>query len=367
MAQEDGNAGVPISAPHARLDAFTMRIFPAFVIAFGLLSLVIFFVFFRGSMTFGHFMHSLCCSYTAGFMILGIPAMAVNRRGAFGRWKITLVCVILATAIGLILWLSFGDDQDSPNKFVTGFLYIINWAVDEADMTSVLIGTYAIFLIIVTASYGILEVVTAYFGNNYHRILLSLEKPGDGKLKRTATKMFMVPDIIDVKNVTIEPDRCEGFDKALFMRLMKYTVIVGLVIASYLFLNPVFLESITLVDMMFIMTMLSLFICTLIIPVSIVHSINAEAYSDAPRPYILWKGMKNRLFHAGFYLALFLTLLWVCLFTGEDFIRIGASYIGYLLYMLLMSSLVSFIYVNSFYPKFRDLIEYYFRCAKDLR
>lgn len=54
------------------------------------------------------------------------------------------------------------------------------------------------------------------------------------------------------------------------------------------------------------------------------------------------------MFHVGFYLAIFLTLLWVCVFTGEDMFRILISYVGYMIFLSLAALLVAYIFINSF-------------------
>ena len=116
--------------------------------------------------------------------------------------------------------------------------------------------------------------------------------------------------------------------------------------------------------MMLITFLLSLFVVVLVIPVNLTRTLGAEARSAGNRPFVLWMGMKVRLFHPSFYILLFLTLLWVCLFTGEDIARILISYVGYMIFMILMSVLVSFIYVNSFYPDLNRTVAERFEEAK---
>ncbi len=191
-------------------------------------------------------------------------------------------------------------------------------------------------------------------------------KPGDSRLKRSALKLFAVPYIIDVTDVTIDSCGDGGnFDLGLFRSLFVHTVAVGLIVASYLFLNPVFLDTIGFTEMMVILILLSLFLCVLIIPVSILKSLNAQAWSDAPRPFILWRGMKSKMFRGYIFIFLMLTLLWICLYSGQDMARVVFSYMGYLAFIVLMAAVTSFVYVNVFYTGFREGISGNFAAAYD--
>ena len=347
-----------------RYDLFLLRNFKYIVVVLAVFSFVLLFLFYGDSLSFGHLLYCICCSYAAGFCILGIPTIAFRRTSLMPRWKIVMVVLGLGLIIGLALWFLFEDSDPTPNIFITGFTYIISWARLEVNIVTVVAGVYVIMFMVTLATYGVLEVLSALLGQDYHRVLLSLMKPQETKLKKRASNLFNVPKVIDVDDVTLNPRVSEGFDIRLFRHLYKYVLMVGVVAASYLFLNPVFLQAIPLQDMMVIMILLSLFVMVLVIPVNLTRTLGAEAKSAGNRPFVLWKGMKDRLFHPGFYLLLFLTLLWVCLFTGEDIVRILLSYVGYVLFMFLTSVLVSFIYVNSFYPDLNKTIADRFEDAK---
>ena len=355
-----------IIAKQDRHDDFIVRIFPGFVVFFAVLSIVLLLVFWD-TISLAHFLYALCCSYTLGFTVLGIPVMFMSTNTVIRKRVVFPVIVVAATVVGLLLWFIFGDSPTGPNEFISGLFYVIVYSVDEVNVWSVLLGIYVLAFITIASSYGVISVVTAYFRKNYHRIMLSLMKPGDSKLKRYARKAFNIPSIIDVTDVTIDIEPDGVFDTKLFYSIFGYVVVVGLVIASYLFLNPVFLQSIPFTEMMVIIILISLFICVMVIPCSILRSLNAEAHSVAPRPFMLWVGMKSRLFHGGFYVVIVLTLLWISLSTGMDFSRICTSYIGYFLFLFCMSAIVSFVYVNTFYTGFKNGIARNFDAEKARR
>lgn len=345
-------------------DGFILRNFKYVVVLLAVLSIVLFFTYFSSALTFGHLIYSICVAYALGFVLLGIPAVFYRRSSLFPRWKIIAFMFVFGIVVSLLLWFLFGESRMSPNHFISGFFLLIDWSVNEISLWSVYAGVTAIMVLVTLATYGVLEVMTALLGKNFHRVLLSLMKPNDTKLKRTARNLFMVPYIVDIDEVVLRPRKSEGFDFGLFSNLYKYVFMVGVIVASYLFLNPVFLRSIPLQDMMLITCLLSLFVIVLVMPVNLTHTLGAEAHSKGNRPWILWKGLRDRFMRKGFFLALFLTLLWVCLFTGEDLARMFVSYAGYMFFMILVSLLVSFIYVNSFYPDLNTWVAEEFEDAK---
>ena len=348
-----------------KLDAFILKVFPGFVVLFGIVA-VLMFLFRWDSLTVGHLLHALGTSYAIGFIILGVPAFVLSE-SSFVKFRYSVPTVLVAwAAMSAFMWFVFGDGEDTVNRFVSGFVSVLDSSMHAVTFATVLLGMFILIAIVIFASYGILAVVVAYFRKNYHRILLSLMKPGDSRLKRSSLKLFAVPYIIDVTDVTVDP--CgdgKKFDLGLFKSLFVHTVAVGLIVASYLFLNPVFLDTIGFTEMMVILILLSLFLCVLIIPVSILKSLNAQAWSDAPRPFILWRGMKSKMFRGYIFIFLMLTLLWICLYSGQDMARVVFSYIGYLAFIVLMAAVTSFVYVNTFYTGFREGISRNFAAAYD--
>ena len=335
-----------------KLDSFIIRVFPAFVILFGLIGVAAFIIAWD-SHSLGQFIYALVLSYAVGFAFLGIPAAAFSGPRTVPVYISVPASFAAAAVLGTVLWAVFGDGEESVNDFIMIFAEAAGM---DGDITwnGVVVGICVLLAAVILATYGVLAVVCAYFRRNYHRILLSMMKPGESKLKRRSLSLFAVPDIIDVTDVRLDPETYSGFSRDVFLRIFKYTVGTGLIIASYLFLNPVFLDTIDFTDMMATMVLISLFITVLVVPVSILRSLGAEALSAAPRPYVLWKGMKSKMFRWWLFAFLMLTLLWICLYTGADTARIFFSYLGYIVFVLCMSAVSSFIYANTFYRGLRD-------------
>ena len=337
-----------------KLDRFIFRVFPAAVAVCAVATIIAFLIDWGDHTPFEHFLYSACLSYAALFLLLGLPAFALSEHHVIKRRFTAVAYMIAAAVLGLILWFFFRDETD-PEGFISNLFWFLDTMGLGLDMYSVVLGAVILMIIFVLVSYGVLTVLVAYFRKNYHRILLSLEKNDDSRLCRTSRKYFMIPGYIDISEVTLEPEvEDKVFQKNVFVRILSYEIIVGLVIASYLFLNPVFLETIDYVEMMILVMLISLFLSTLVVPVSIVRSLGAAAHSSGNRPYYLWEGMKNKLFHPAFYFGLFLTLMWISVFLEMDWSRIAAHYIGYFVFMALLGTMVSFTYVNVYYVPFKN-------------
>ena len=350
-----------------KLDRFIFRVFPASVIIFALITVILFFTAWGNHTSFGHFLYSACVSYTALFIILGIPAFILSEHNVIKSRYTAAVLFLGAVVLGLLFWFLLGPETNGLNRFISGFYWFISRSGLEITLYSTVLGVVVLMVVCVLVSYGVLAVLVAYFRENYHRILLSLEKNDDSKLCRTSRKYFLIPSIIDVTEVTLDPEVDDDvFQKNVFWRMLAYEIVAGLIIASYLFLNPVFLQTINYGEMMVIIMLLSLFISTLVVPVSILRSLGAAAHSAGNRPYPLWQGMKNKLFHPAFYVGLFLTLMWISLYTQMDGLRIVTHYVGYLIFMGMLGVIVSFTYVNVFYVPFKNgIIRNFYQKKKD--
>lgn len=218
---------------------------------------------------------------------MGIPAVILRNESQNPRWWVGALVVALCFAIGAAIWFLFRDSDRDPSGFVAGMFHVLLWADIEPSLVSVTGGIMVITTTVWLATYGVMEVIHVKLGTDYHRVLLSIMSPADGRLKRTSMKLFQVPDIIEVEEVTLDPNIPSRFDIAIFKKTIRSVLFVGLVVSSYLFLNPVFLESIPLHEMMVIILLLSLFIPALVLPYIVTMNLRAKVVSKGNRPYEL--------------------------------------------------------------------------------
>jgi len=334
-----------------RRDKLVLKAFP-YVIALSLI-LVLSIMVFLNDISISTLLYALCMGFATGFTILGASTIPFSDKGTFTMKAVIPGLLLLLLFISIIMYM-FGSDF-APSQFLMQFFDIFGETHEFADLLSSL---SVLILMIILVSQGVLSVIVAYFRHYMNRVLNSLEAPSDRKRSKITSWMFAIPDIIDIKEVCLEPIPDEGkFNKSLFLSTSMSLFLLGTAICSYLFLNPLFLTQISAAHMLFIGTMLSLFLPPLVIPWSIFQSIGAKIRSDAPRDLYLWKGMKGRLYFGFFAITMFTMLITLAVYIGADFGRIVGTYLGYIILMVSISLITSFIYMNWHYYGFKaDII-----------
>ncbi|MDD3378563.1 MAG: hypothetical protein RBR05_03550 [Candidatus Methanomethylophilaceae archaeon] len=331
-----------------KLDEIIVNIFPIFIVACAILSIVLILI--MNAYTFSEIIYGICLGYTIGFIILGALCMPLANKGV-RSWKFTAPIVILIPAATACFLYIFGEEFD-PSIYLIRFFDIFGGKV---TLDALIVCVYSIAIMIVLVSYGVVAVIVGYFRSYFYRIIRSLEAPPEKRTNHIPEWLFQIPDIIDVKDIELEPDLDDDkFNRELFVNVTFSIFILGLVICSYIFLNPLFLKTMPFGEMLVIATLVSLFMSPLVIPWSIVKSIGAKVISDAPRPLYLWKGMKGRLYQGFFAIAFFMMLLMMSAYLGMDFSRIAVTYLGYIAFMGVISIVTAFVYVNYFYNGFKN-------------
>ncbi|UAL07055.1 MAG: hypothetical protein KRP56_04185 [Candidatus Methanogranum gryphiswaldense] len=332
-----------------KLDYFIIRRFPLFLIIS--VFLVILVIILTNSSTITQLVYAICLGFVFGFCMLGFCCCFMMDRGVTNYKVNILIFIIGPMLIGLVLFIA--GEGFYPSVFLIKFFDIFGGNVSFISIT---VAVYSIFIAIYLVSIGVISVMVGYFRSYLYRIFRYIEtsKKDDSKKKRFTYGMFRIPDIIDVEEVDLDPQMDDDkFNKELFFNVFMSLFLLGIVICSYIFLNPFFLTEMPLDEMLVIAVMLSLFLSTLVIPWSIMKSVGAYVKSQA-RPYYLWKGMKSRLYQGFFAITFIMMILMLSAYLGMDFSRILVTYIGYVLFMGLISAFTSYIYVNHFYTGFKN-------------
>ena len=341
-------------------DAKIAKYFPLFVV--GCVAIWIILVVMMQSYTLQGIIKILCFTFIVGFTIIGVPLFAFMNAGLFPKWVLAIHSMLLSSLVVLFGHFTaheyinqvFGGVFEDMGIDLSGWvLTVVVWAVLTA--------------IILFSTTGVIYVVVVYLKKFFPGVFLKLYIHSKQGVRAGAEKFFAIPDIIDVKDVIIDPiiDR-RRFNTRVALKLGFYTILAGVLASSYLFLNPVFLETMSTADMVGIMIMLSIFIPTLIVPWQIVADLNARVVSDAPRDYYLWNGAKKTLM--GFFLALgvFLTMFLIALSYGYSMESMLVNY-GYLLVPLIcVSQMYSLIYANNYVEDLKEYIAEAFQRAKDI-
>lgn len=333
---------------HDKLDRLITKIFPAFLVICGIFILIL--TIYLNNYTLAGILYSICLGFVIGFVVLGVACLFLSDKGIIGG-KYTVPVIVVVPFLIAVLFDLFGSNF-GPNTFIVRFFDVFG---GSTDLRSLLISVYSITLMMFFVAYGVVSVIVGYFRSYFYRVLKSLEYPSERRKNRIPEWLFQIPDIIDVESVELEPEMDDDkFNVGLFRNIAVSLFLLGFVICSYIFINPLFLQTIPFDEMLFIAVLLSLFISPLVIPWSIVRSIGAKVTSDAPRDFYLWKGMRGRLYQGFFAVTFFMMLLTLSVYMGMDFSRIVATYLGYMTFMGLISIITSFVYVNTYYKGFKN-------------
>lgn len=331
---------------HDKFDSAIVKIFPYFII----ICLIIITYLFVTSKDYDieGILYSICTGFSLGFIVLGFFTLIMSDKGYYS-WKVIVpIIIILPLIISSIIYIF--DSTSEPSLFLINFFNLFEDGVTWINLT---ITVYSITLMLFLVAYGVVSIIVAYFRIYLNRILNALENPS--KHSNKARWFFQIPDIIDIESVELEPGpKDEKFNFKLFANIAISLFILGLAICSYLLLNPFFISQIPTGGMIFISVMLSLFLSPLVIPWSIIKSIGAKVKSQAPRDYYLWKGLKGRLYQGFFAIALFIALIMISAHLDVDFTSVAVTYIGYSIFMGVISIVTSFVYVNTFYEGFKN-------------
>ncbi|MDR0509263.1 MAG: hypothetical protein LBG63_05545 [Candidatus Methanoplasma sp.] len=341
---------------HDKLDKFIVKVCPPFAATCTIFAL--FLIFYMRDYSFTGAVFGVCLGFALGFIILGVVCVILSDRGVITRKYVVPVVIIVPMLIAVVLY--YAGTNTGVSDFIVKYFDVFG---KNMDMISLLVGVYSIALMVLLVAYAVVSVIVSYFRSYFYRVLRSLENPLETKRSRITNWLFQIPDIIDVRSVELEPDTEDNrFNLELFVNIAFSLFLLGIVICSYLFINPLFLEIMSFEEMLLIGMLMSLFISPLVIPWSIVKSVGAKITSDAPRDFYLWKGMRGRLYQGFFTITFFMMLLTLSVYLGMDFSRILMTYLGYVSFIGVISIVTSFVYVNTYYKGFKNgIIKSYLR------
>lgn len=336
---------------YRKLDAFIIRFFPLVIIY--CLILVLLFIYNSSAHTPYDIMYNICLGFAIGFVTFGLVCLAyIGKPTIKFRYVLPpLVLIPILLSVGLI---SIGGLEFAPNVFISQF-YLFTFG-NEITVWTVIAGLYIIEFTIISVAAAISSVISAYFKTYFSKLLLGpMDERPNSKVKKIANWLFIIPDIIDVEDVILEPEiDTRDFNFDVFKQIFMDIFITGLALCSFLFLSPYFVSEMPLEKMLMMSVMLSLFISALVIPWHIIKAVGAKAKSKAPRDFYLWKGMKGRLSSSFVVLSFFVLLFLMLTYLRMDLAKVLIIYVSYFVFMTVISSMYSFVYVNSFYCRFKN-------------
>ncbi len=299
---------------------------------------------FLGDYSISKILEVLCLVFVSCFALLGVPCMITMEKGIFSNWAVFAEAVVLS----ILLWFA---------GLFTGHVYFAEAIVDMIGFVGIpvegisedIIGFLGTLAILYFTSIGVLTVVSSYLRIYMPTTFSNLQRHADEGKRGKSEKFFMIPDIIDVHEVVLEPPNSRHlFDFYGCLSVSLYLFILGLMISSYLFLNPYFWAVMDWHTMIAIMLMLSMFTPALILPWQIFRHLGAKVTSDAPRDYYLWTGAKRRLFTTFATMGAFMMMFLLSVYLGTSVWDIIRNYVTFLIPLAVTSAMYGILYANNF-------------------
>lgn len=339
----------------AKADVFVTRAFP-YVVGAALFAISVLIGAGRVGTT-GEVLMAITFCFTATFTAFGLICALICDRGTIHYLKWLPIALVVPAVFSVILY--FVGNHVFPSLLESRLFEFPMWTGLDLvlhdqyrNIVLLTIRLYVLMVVSLLAAHGVISSLAAHFRKHLFRIyrkMGTLKNDGsDPWWGRFALWVFKVPDVIDIHKV----DVCgipveETFDKKTFTSLAVSVFVLGVVLSSYLFLNPIFLERVSFSQLMLISLTLSLFFPALVIPWYSARDTGAVIKSQA-RDYPLWKGLKSTLYGGFFAVSMFLFLMVLLLYYGGDLERVTLTYIGYVVSMAFISVLVSFVYTNHY-------------------
>lgn len=341
----DGDGSPRISSGESRI----VKGFPYFVVIALLIWLVA--VFYLDEFEIPDMLELLCLSFVFCFAILGVPCSMMMSKGLFNGWTVAL----FATCLSLLLWV-FGAIYGDFSFLVAVSDMLGAIGIHLSGLTREVVCFLATLAVVLFTSIGVTSVISSYMRAYMPKVFSSMSDHAKTGVRGKAERFFMVPDIIDVRGVVLDSESEHAFDLGRAVSISVYLFVLGLLVSSYLFVNPYFLDVMDWKTMLSITLMLSMFTPALILPWQIVRCVGARVRSDAPRDYYLWEGAKHRLFTTFATLGAFMMMFLLSVYMGNDVERIILNYLSFLVPLLVTSVMYGLLYANNFENADRRII-----------
>ncbi|MCU0861670.1 MAG: hypothetical protein MUE65_05060, partial [Methanomassiliicoccales archaeon] len=178
-------------------------------------------------------------------------------------------------------------------------------------------------------------------------VRLSTFGKGDDLTTRLMLWLMDIPNIVDASQlqVEVEPRRRE-FPWPRFSRLVMWELFLGTILAIYISLNPVLLESLELVQVFSVLGTFSVIIPLVIIPWFVLLAIQA-GIPGVTRRFELFNGIRSRILQT--FVALGTIVVFVRLALKDyDLGTILGSFLSYYVILGLISVYFAFVYLSFF-------------------
>jgi len=321
-----------------------LKFFPYFVIVCVVLSIVASVI---PGFTLEVFLQKICVIFLFGFIILGGHCFFMMPAGIFSKPAMFVMALAISVMMGVyVYFLDTNVFIDAILSVLEGFGIVIPGLV--GDIIAFTIGVLMIYLVPI----AVCTVSSAYLRKFIPRMLNRIRLDAKTGTRGPLEGFFMIPGIIDVKDVTVDPPvSTHVFDSDTSLKLAFYNILMCMFISSYFFLSPFFIDMMTWQEMVILMIVLAMFIPVFTIIWQEIRLSGAKVVSDAPRLYELWEGAKVRLFTGFAALGMFMAMVFVAAYFGYSVWDMLMTYFFYLMPTLLISVYYGMVFSNNFSPR----------------
>lgn len=190
------------------------------------------------------------------FAILGMPCLLVMDCGVFSNW----VILALTVAMTGLMWIS---------GIFPGQVYYAEATQDIMFSQGVYLGDYWQFIlwfggtlyIMFFMSIGVFSVISAYMRLYIARVFLLMQGRARTGRRGKAESFFMIPNVIDIEKMVLELERDPHvFHFSTTSNVSAYLFVLGLLVFSYLFVNPLLISELGWRRMLAVTLMLLMFL-----------------------------------------------------------------------------------------------------------
>jgi hypothetical protein len=272
----------------------------------------------------------------------------VRRKGRvkFGKVLVWLLALSLVFSLLLLPGIYFGDAE------------LVLEGVDMYTPLGGLLALLAIWLVFFIVALGmlcaacsamwfltkVLRWIVPGFLSDVRKVKFSRR---DGPLARVEVWAVAFPRVLDPSTLRLDPQPIDDrAAKDRFVQAMLWQLVLGMILAVYISLNPVLLQTMTFSQTFGLVSITSILVPLLLLPWSTLEALGGRV-DGVREDFYLHKGARTRMMQTVVALGtLFLILRLAVQDIGADVIFWRLA--GYSLTLFIVSGLVSFAYFNYF-------------------
>ena len=341
---------------------FTFKILIIIVLAFSIFNLVI-----RGRLGLLTFINLLFNGLTVSFFFTGLISWYhYGKNHILGYWKLLVYLVVIFAVISAVFISALFIHYRGLDVQIFGVSIAFRlWTFILGFVTSVLglIFGYLIFLVVGFGAIGVLTASLRRHTPSLFEYIKNLTKNTSQKMKdqniyrylssKAVSWIFDIPTYLETNTLKIKrPESETTFPKNKFKKALVWEIFFCIILAINISLNPILLQHFSLNQLLGITSSIAVFTPLIVLPWFVYLKLEVEIEAPA-KNFRLYEGVKSRV------LSLFVALGTLITFVRLSLERIDPkvfliSFSGYLLGILILTVLFTFVYFNHFWE---DLVK----------